>query len=242
MNRSVFFDAIRPTLGGTITSTQVKVVEAIMDLGSTLSAEHMAYILATAWGESNLTPRRENMNYTAARIRAVWPKRPEAVKFAGKPRELANSVYGSRLGNRPGSDDGWLYRGGGLDQLTGRYNYRAVGIEGTPEAILQPDRAARSIVHGMTTGRYRGFKLGDFGDGAKFNAVAARAILNDDVKLHGEKYAAHWRAFLAALKWADWGYVPATPVTPPDTSVPSTGSSPIAAILNLILRLFGVKA
>jgi predicted chitinase len=72
---------------------------------------------------------RENMNYTAARIKQVWPTRPEAVKFAGKPRELANCVYNGRMGNRPGTDDGWNFRGGGMIQLTGRDSYERFGRE-----------------------------------------------------------------------------------------------------------------
>ncbi len=212
MNHPAFFAAIRPYMGGRITEAQVKVVEAILAQASDLSAEHVAYILATGWGEAQLTPVRENMNYSARRIRQVWPKRPEAVTFAGQPEALANSVYGGRLGNRVGTNDGWLYRGGGVDQLTGRDNYRKIGIEARPETILEPDFAARSLVHGMKTGRYRGLSLRDFGDGSSFNAVAARAIVNDDVKLHGQDYAEHYHAFLAALHAAGWGVEP--PVRP----------------------------
>ena len=72
---------------------------------------------------------RENMHYTKERIKQVWPTRPEAAKFAGKPRELANCVYNGRMGNRKGTDDGWNFRGGGLIQLTGRDSYERFGRE-----------------------------------------------------------------------------------------------------------------
>jgi predicted chitinase len=72
---------------------------------------------------------RENMNYTAARIKQVWPTRPEAVKFAGKPRELANAVYNGRMGNRVGTDDGWNFRGANFLQTTGRDNFERLGRE-----------------------------------------------------------------------------------------------------------------
>ncbi len=206
MDNAKLFTEIR-RLTGPLMPVQVQVVEEIIRLGAGLSANHLAYILATAWGEAKLTPKRENMNYRAARIAQVWPNRPEAVKFAGKPKELANSVYGGRLGNRPGTDDGWNYRGGGVDQLTGRDNYAKIGIADKPESILEPKTAAWSIVHGMTTGRYTGKKLSDYGDGERFAARAARAIVNGDVKLHGQKYAEYYDAFLAALKSA--GYVKA---------------------------------
>lgn len=240
MNRAAFFSAIRPFMGGRITPVQVMVIEEILDQAADLSAEHLAYILATGWGEAKLTPARENMNYTAKRIRQVWPNRPEAVQFAGKPRELANSVYGGRLGNRVGTDDGWLYRGGGVDQLTGRDNYRKIGIETRPDAILDPKFAAKSIVHGMTTGRYTGKKLADFGDGPAFDARRARAIVNGDVAANGAKYAAHYTAFLDALETAGWGTSP--PVRPdaprPEPTPQPTGwlAALITTIVNLLRR------
>lgn len=237
MNKTTFFDAIRPMFGK-MTVVQVQVIEAILDQGRGLSAEHLAYILATGFGEAKLTPARENMNYSAKRIRQVWPSRPEAVQFAGKPRELANSVYGGRLGNKVGSDDGWNYRGGGIDQLTGRDNYRKVGIENNPERILDAGFAVRSIINGMTTGRYTGRKLADYGDGAAFNATAARAIVNGDVKMNGAKYAGYHAKFLTALRNAGWGTAP--PVRPdvePVTAKPQSGL--LALIMRALAAWFG---
>lgn len=70
MNKTVFFDAIRPMFPvKRLTAVQVQVIEAIIDQGRALSAEHLAYILATGFGQAKLTPKRENMNYTAKRIR-----------------------------------------------------------------------------------------------------------------------------------------------------------------------------
>jgi putative chitinase len=217
MNEAIFFAAIRKGLATRLTQVQVQVAQAIMARAAGLSIEHLAYIFATAWGEAKLTPKRENMHYSAKRIRQVWPRRPEAVAFAANPRGLANSVYGGRLGNRPGTDDGWDYRGGGVDQLTGRDGYRKVGIAEKPEKILEPEFAAWSIVHGMTTGRYTGRKLADFGDGAEFNARSARAIVNGDVKLNGDTYAGYWRVFRSALTAAGW-QPKATPASLPPVS------------------------
>lgn len=199
MTRQAFFDAIRPMFSRGLSSVQVQVIDAILDQTADWPRDHVAYVLATAYGEAQLTPKRENMNYTAARIKAVWPSRPEAVKFAGQPVSLANSVYGDRLGNRRGTNDGWTYRGGGIDQLTGRDNYRKVGIAATPEAILQPDTAVSSILHGMETGRYTGKKLSDYDSPSGFNFTAARAIINGDVKANGAKYAGYARKFAAAI-------------------------------------------
>ncbi len=98
--------------------------------------ERLSAFLATICHETGgLTIVRESGNYTASRIKQVWPTRPEAVKFAGNAKGLFNAVYGSRMGNeRDGTsdDDGWRFRGGGLVQLTGRDSYeragRAIGV------------------------------------------------------------------------------------------------------------------
>jgi len=243
MNRAIFFATMRSGFGP-LTDIQVQVAEAILDAAALkkLSAQHTAYILATGWGEAKLTPVRENMSYTVARIRQVWPSRPEAVRFARKPKPLANSVYGGRLGNLPGTDDGWNFRGGGIDQLTGRANYGKIGIVYQPDEILQPGRAVASIMHGMTTGRYTGRKLADYGDGAGFDARAARAIVNGDVRLNGAKYAAFHQVFMRAIIEAGGvGHVTETPkpehvapvVLPP---APSFWAGIIAALVAFFTR------
>lgn len=73
----------------------------------------------------------ENMNYSAARLRQVWPSRfPTAIvaqAYAGHPEKLANKVYANRMGNGPeDSGDGWRNRGGGLFQHTGKAEYDRV--------------------------------------------------------------------------------------------------------------------
>ena len=72
----------------------------------------------------------ENLNYGAKGLVMTWPKRfttPElANKYARQPEMIANFVYANRLGNGDeSSGDGWKYRGRGLIQLTGKYNYQA---------------------------------------------------------------------------------------------------------------------
>ena len=108
-------------------------------------------------------------------------------------------MYNGRLGNREGTNDGWDFRGGGLDQLTGRVNYRRRGLEQTPERILEPEVAARSIITGMTLGDYRGPKLSDYFNDRGADFVAARAIVNTDVTANGQRYARYATAFLNAL-------------------------------------------
>ena len=232
MNYEVFFNRLRGhgALGVTkFTQVQVDVAQMLIAKSHGLRADALAYILATAWGEAKFTPQRENMSYSAARIREVWPSRfptvADAKPYERQPVKLANKVYNGRLGNREGSNDGWDFRGGGLDQLTGRVNYRKRNIEQDPDAILKPEVAARSIIAGMTLGDYRGPKLSDYFNDRGANFAEARAIINDDVKANGQRYARYALAFLNALIAA--GYSPnasSAPATPVKDRKVSTGT------------------
>lgn len=217
MNRAAFFAALRRrgsgVFGTSLSAVQVAVLDAILDQTAGMPRAHIAYIMATAYHETGtprMVPSVESLHYTTtARIRAVWPSRfptdASAAPFVRNARALANQVYNGRLGNRAGSDDGWLYRGRGLDHLTGRDNYaRAVAIVGAdvlgnPDLMLRPDLAVRSLVHGHATGRYRGPKLADYETERGFDFVGARAIVNDDVRKNGALVASYARAFDAAL-------------------------------------------
>ena len=83
---------------------------------------------------------------TAARLRAVWPSRfktdAAAAPFLRNPQKLANSVYGGRLGNT-GPDDGWLFRGSGCKQTTGRYNFSVVEKVTRIPVVANPEMLRR---------------------------------------------------------------------------------------------------
>ena len=87
----------------------------------------------------------ENLNYTAARLCQVWPTRfptvARALPFAHQPRLLADYVYGSRMGNRQGTDDGWNFRGRGGIQITGRGWYTKIGAATGLDLLDKPDLA-----------------------------------------------------------------------------------------------------
>jgi putative chitinase len=130
------------------------------------------FLSQTSHESGGYTMLTENLNYRAATLAACWPNRfavlgpdkkpvkdekgkltPTAVanSIAGKPELIANLVYSSRMGNGPAeSGEGWLYRGRGLKQLTGKDNYTrcgaALGIDlvGNPDLLLEPMAAARS--------------------------------------------------------------------------------------------------
>lgn len=86
----------------------------------------------------------ESLNYSAKRLMAVWPRRfptlDSAAPYAGNPVDLANKVYGGRMGNTaPG--DGWRYRGRG-PQITGKENYKLAQRGTGLPLIANPDLAA----------------------------------------------------------------------------------------------------
>lgn len=102
-------------------------------------AAFMAQCLHESEGFSRLV---EDLNYSPARLCAVWPSRftaDEAVQFAHDEKRIAERVYGGRMGNGPeGSGDGYAYRGRGLLQLTGRGMYRKASVAIGPDFEAQP--------------------------------------------------------------------------------------------------------
>lgn len=117
--------------------------------GAGISTElRLAHFLAqTATETQGYTYLVENLSYTAAGLRAVWPGQfPTEASTKGyvkNPEALALKIYSSRMGNGPpSSGDGWDFRGRGLIQLTGRNNYTAREAEAEVPLLTVPDLAA----------------------------------------------------------------------------------------------------
>jgi putative chitinase len=98
----------------------------------------VAHFLSQCAHESaNFKRLEENLNYSAKALRAVFgryfgdaPKR-DADEYHRQPEMIANYVYMDefrkyKMGNIY-DGDGWLFRGRGLKQLTGRDNYTKFG-------------------------------------------------------------------------------------------------------------------
>ena len=118
------------------------------EFGIALLPNRLHFFLAQIGHESGgLSITEENMNYTAKRLMVVWPSRfttmAIAQQYAGNPEKLGNFVYANRMGNGdPASGDGFLYRGRGFIQITGKEGYREVGARAGIELVAHPDRAA----------------------------------------------------------------------------------------------------
>lgn len=87
-----------------------------------------AFIAQTAHESGGYRLLEENLNYKAETLCRTWPSRfptlESAQPYHRQPMKIANKVYSSRMGNGDElSGEGWLYRGRGLIQLTGKTNY-----------------------------------------------------------------------------------------------------------------------
>lgn len=138
----------------------------------------------------------ENLNYTAVRLVAVWPKRfptiADAQPYAMDPRALAEKVYGGRMGNNE-IGDGFAYRGRGYVMTTGRANYAAAGAGIRLDLLTEPDL----LSHPATAARAAGFfwMHHELGPLARAGDVAGvTKIINGGQTGLAERHAAYLRA------------------------------------------------
>lgn len=135
-----------------------QLLKVARDAGVSDVSEQAMFLAQVAHESDGFTRLHENLAYSAARLRAVFPKRfPTDAEAAAAVAEgqdgIAERLYGHRpqLGNtRDG--DGARYRGRGYIQLTGRANYAAAGTElglplvEQPELAEVPEQAGRIAV------------------------------------------------------------------------------------------------
>ena len=105
----------------------------------------------------NFRVLEENLNYKAATLMRLWPKRfptlEIANQYAGNPKKIANMVYANRMGNRDeSSGDGYRFRGRGCIQLTGHANYFHAGQAIGVDFVMQPELVATPKYAAMTAG------------------------------------------------------------------------------------------
>jgi putative chitinase len=109
--------------------------EILPKYGVTTERRVAHFISQCAHESNNFRSLEENLNYSEDALNRVFPRyfgappKRNAAEYARNPEKIANYVYmdefrskAGALGNtQPG--DGWLFRGRGLKQLTGRNNY-----------------------------------------------------------------------------------------------------------------------
>ena len=153
----------------------------------------------------------ENLNYRAATLMKLWPKRfptqEIANAYAGNPSKIANKVYSGRMGNRDeSSGDGYRFRGRGCIQLTGSTNYyhagQALGVDfwREPQLVATPKYAA--LTAGWFWSTHGCNDLAE--SGAPLNADGSRSWINLTKKINGgtiglEDRVAHTKQALKIL-------------------------------------------
>lgn len=129
-------------------------VQAVLDrYRITENRLRLAYFLAQVLHETGgLRMSAENLHYRAAGLQRTWPHRFWPIgpldpgHYAMQPEKLADAVYGNRMGN-DGNGDGFLYRGRGMMQLTGKDSYREATLalrekeSDPPDLVANPDLA-----------------------------------------------------------------------------------------------------
>lgn len=183
-----FWKATRTVFGGSLKQSQVDGIETILAASSGLPISHRAYLLATARHE------------TADTMQPI-------TEYGGRKYfdKYDTGKLAKALGNTPEKDgDGYLYRGRGYVQITGRANYKRAGdklgidLIGNPEAALQPTVAALILVRGCSEGWFTGKKLSDYIPSGKPDAYQqARRVVNGTDK--ADLIAGYAREFEKAL-------------------------------------------
>jgi len=124
-------------------------------------------IISVISKECNFKPKSEVPYDTTSnsRIKEVFGSRVSSLSdseldaLKNNPEDFFNLVYANIIGNGPvSSGDGYLYRGRGFNQLTGRDNYKKYGniigkdLVGNPDLVNDPKVAAEIAVAFATKG------------------------------------------------------------------------------------------
>ena len=138
----------------------------------------------------------ENLNYSEKALNSVFSRyfgkgKRDAAEYARNQEKIANYVYMDEFRSKRGAlgntepGDGWLFRGRGIKQLTGRNNYAAFGetvgmsAEEAAEYVATPEGAMESACWFWETNRLA--KHADAGDNKKLTkAINGGTIGLDD--------------------------------------------------------------
>jgi putative chitinase len=135
-------------------------IKAMDDAKVTSPSARAAIMAQVAHESGDFTTLSENLNYKAPTLLKLFPKKftsPEdaAQVAAGGPKSVAERIYGGRMGNSPeGGGDGYMFRGRGFVQLTGRQNYTKFGVASNPDSVAEPQAAADTAMKYML--QYKG--------------------------------------------------------------------------------------
>jgi putative chitinase len=140
----------------------------------------LAHFLSQCSHESgNFTIVKENLNYSAERLRKVFPKYfptdEIANQYSRQPEKIANKVYANKMGNGDeASGDGYKFRGRGYIQLTGHDNYKAFGDFIGEDCVNNPDLVATKYPLASAAYFFQKNKLWDICDKGSLDPIVAK--------------------------------------------------------------------
>jgi putative chitinase len=132
--------------------------KTVEEFDITTDARLAMWLAQCGYESSSFNVLREVMSYrTVAQLRTVYPREfptdDAAQKYVMNPQGLANFVYAGRNGNGDATtNDGFKYRGGGLIELTGKGNYKAVGDALRLDLVARPLQIQDEFVAARTAG------------------------------------------------------------------------------------------
>lgn len=156
--------------------------------------------LATVFYESNyLQTLSENLNYTCDALLKRFGRHrityEDAMKYGRSPtrpanqQAIANAIYGGKwghehLGNTQPTD-GWLYRGQGGIQLTGRENWtRFSQYMGDPELLANPSHVLKEPMLACLTAGFFWAKLKNLNEcGSDMRAITRKVTGASDTAI-----------------------------------------------------------
>jgi len=186
--------------------------------------ERIAGFSAQCGHESNnFTVLEENLFYKAETLEKLFSKYfskagRNAAEYAKQPEKIANIIYGGRMGNtQPG--DGYLFRGRGVIQLTGRDNYTNFGktlnksAEQVAEYVVTKAGAIESACWYWNSRNIN--KAADASD-----IVAMTKLINGGT-IGLEDRKKHYEHALAVLTGKEVHVAPAAPVSAASSAAPA---------------------
>ena len=118
------------------------------NLSNITNVTRLAHFLSQVAHESgNFKLVYENLRYSAAGLLKIFPKyfptQELANRYAMQPQYIGNRVYANRMGNgNEASGEGYLFRGRGYLQLTGKSNYQLFSQYVNENCVDNPDLVA----------------------------------------------------------------------------------------------------
>lgn len=166
----------------------------------------LAHFLAQCGHESGgFRAVEENLNYSAERLRAVFPRifPGNLGQYYGRnPMKIASRAYANIIGNGDeASGDGYRYRGRGFIQLTGKANYRSFAEYIGEDIVSNPDLVATKYPLSSAAFYFNSRRIWPICDGGPGADVVSTVTRKVNAKLLGlQDRINHFNEYYALLK------------------------------------------